>query len=154
MTEDIQRTLVLIKPDGLQRGLVGAILSRLEARGLKLVAMKMLHMDRAMAEQHYGVHRERPFFRGLVEFISSSPIIAMVLQGPNAVELVRHTMGATNPAQAEPGTLRGDLAVDIGRNLVHGSDSLETASSEIELFFKPAEILDYPRDVESWITEP
>ena len=151
---DTQRTLVLIKPDGLQRGLVGTILSRLEARGLKIVAMKMLHVGRKMAEQHYGVHRERPFFGGLVEFITSSPIIALVLQGSNAVEVIRHTMGTTNPAQAKPGTLRGDLAVDIGRNLVHGSDSLEAAAAEIDLFFKPEEILDYPRNVESWITEP
>jgi nucleoside-diphosphate kinase len=149
----LEQTLVLIKPDGVQRGLVGVILSRLEARGLKVVAMRMLQMDRAMAEQHYGVHRQRPFYQGLVDFIASGPIVAIVLQGPNAVELVRRSMGATDPSQADPGTIRGDLALDIGRNLIHGSDSRETAAAEIKLFFRPGEILSYPRDVEPWITE-
>jgi len=144
---------VLIKPDGVQRGLVGAIISRLEARGLKIVAMKMLQMDREMASQHYDVHRQRPFFQGLVEFITTSPIIAMVLEGSNAVELVRRSMGTTDPVQAEPGTIRGDLAVEIGRNLIHGSDSLETAATEISFFFKSEEIMDYTRSVEPWITE-
>lgn len=153
MSADTQRTLVLIKPDGVQRGLVGAIISRLEARGLKIVAMKMLQMDREMASQHYDVHRQRPFFQGLVEFITTSPIIAMVLEGSNAVELVRRTIGSTDPVQAEPGTIRGDLAVEIGRNLIHGSDSLETAATEISLFFKSEEIPGYTRSVEPWITE-
>lgn len=153
MSADTQRTLVLIKPDGVQRGLVGAIISRLEARGLKIVAMKMLQMDREMASQHYDVHRQRPFFQGLVEFITTSPIIAMVLEGSNAVELVRRSMGTTDPVQAEPGTIRGDLAVEIGRNLIHGSDSLETAATEISLFFKSEEIPGYTRSVEPWITE-
>ncbi len=153
MSADTQRTLVLIKPDGVQRGLVGAIISRLEARGLKIVAMKMLQMDREMASQHYDVHRQRPFFQGLVEFITTSPIIAMVLEGSNAVELVRRSMGTTDPVQAEPGTIRGDLAVEIGRNLIHGSDSLETAATEISFFFKSEEIMDYTRSVEPWITE-
>lgn len=153
MSADTQRTLVLIKPDGVQRGLVGAIISRLEARGLKIVAMKMLQMDREMASQHYDVHRQRPFFQGLVEFITTSPIIAMVLEGSNAVELVRRTIGSTDPVQAEPGTIRGDLAVEIGRNLIHGSDSLETAATEISFFFKSEEIMDYTRSVEPWITE-
>ncbi|MEE8158808.1 MAG: nucleoside-diphosphate kinase [Dehalococcoidia bacterium] len=153
MSADTQRTLVLIKPDGVQRGLVGAIISRVEARGLKIVAMKMLQMDREMASQHYDVHRQRPFFQGLVEFITTSPIIAVVLEGSNAVELVRRSMGTTDPVQAEPGTIRGDLAVEIGRNLIHGSDSLETAATEISLFFKSEEIPGYTRSVEPWITE-
>ncbi len=153
MSADTQRTLVLIKPDGVQRSLVGAIISRLEARGLKIVAMKLLQMDREMASQHYDVHRQRPFFQGLVEFITTSPIIAMVLEGSNAVELVRRSMGTTDPVQAEPGTIRGDLAVEIGRNLIHGSDSLETAATEISLFFKSEEIPGYTRSVEPWITE-
>jgi len=148
-----QRTLVLIKPDGLQRGLVGTIVSRLETRGLKIVAMKMLKMNQKMAEQHYNIHLERPFFQGLVSFITSSPIIAIVLEGPDAVELIRNTIGVTNPIQASSGTIRGDFALTIGRNLVHGSDSMETAASEIKLFFQPDEILDYPRDVEPWIIE-
>ena len=153
MSAGSQRTLVLIKPDGVQRGLVGAIISRLEARGLKIVAMKMLQMDREMASQHYDVHRQRPFFQGLVQFITTSPIIAMVLEGSNAVELVRRTIGSTDPVQAEPGTIRGDLAVEIGRNLIHGSDSLETAAKEISFFFKSEEIPGYTRSVEPWITE-
>ena len=115
MTEDIQQTLVLIKPDGVQRGLVGEIISRLEARGLRIAAMKMTQLDVETASHHYGVHRERPFFKGLVDFITSSPLVALVLEGPNAVELVRRTIGATNPLDAQPGTIRGDLAVEIGR---------------------------------------
>ena len=153
MNEDIQQTLVLIKPDGVQRGLVGEIISRLEARGLRIAAMKMTQLDMETASRHYGVHRERPFFKGLVEFITSSPLVAIVLEGPNAVDLVRRTMGATNPLDAEPGTIRGDLAVDIGRNLIHGSDSTETAATEIQLFFDEAELTTYERDVQPWITE-
>ena len=150
----MERTLVLIKPDGIQRGLVGELVSRLESRGLMIVAMKMLHMGKEQAARHYEAHVERPFFKGLVEFITSRPIVAMVLQGQNAVELTRNTMGATNPIDAAPGTIRGDLATDIGRNLIHGSDSVETAEKEIGLFFAPQEIVDYYRDVEPWITEP
>ena len=148
-----ERTLALVKPDGVQRGLSGAIISRLEARGLRIVAMKMLQVSRDMAMKHYGVHHGKPFFDGLVEFITSSPVIAMVLEGRNAVEMVRSSMGVTDPLKAQPGTIRGDLAVDIGRNLVHGSDSQETASQEIALFFSPGEILSYDRDVDRWITE-
>ena len=150
----MERTLVLLKPDAIQRGLVGAVISRLEARGLKIVGMKMLHMDEELAGRHYGAHVGKPFFKGLVEFISSSPLIAMVWQGQNAVEITRNTMGATDPLDAAVGTIRGDLAIDIGRNLVHGSDSEETAHKEISLFFPPEETVDYPRDVEPWITEP
>lgn len=153
MTKTTQQTLVLIKPDGVQRGLVGEIISRLEARGLRIAAMKMTHLDVETASQHYGVHRERPFFQGLVDFITSSPLVAIVLEGPNAVDLVRRTMGATNPLDAQPGTIRGDLAVDIGRNLIHGSDSTETAASEIELFFNESELTTYNRNIQPWITE-
>ena len=149
----MERTLVLIKPDGLQRGLAGEVISRLESRGLKIVAMKMLQMDEAKATRHYEPHVGKPFFEGLMKFITSSPLIAMVLQGENAVEITRNTMGTTNPLDASPGTIRGDLATDIGRNLVHGSDSPDTAKNEIGIFFSPEEVLDYPRSVEPWVTE-
>ena len=148
-----ERTLALVKPDGVQRGLGGIIISRLEARGLRIVAMKMIQISRDMAMKHYGVHQGKPFFDGLVEFITSGPVIAMVLEGSRAVEMVRSTMGVTDPLKAQPGTIRGDLAVDIGRNLVHGSDSPETAVQEIALFFSPDEVLSYGRDVDRWITE-
>ncbi len=149
-----EQTLVLVKPDGVQRALAGSVISRLEGRGLRIVAMKMLQMSREMASQHYSAHVERPFFNDLVDFITASPIIAMVLEGPNAVEMVRNTMGATNPLNANPGTIRGDLAVDIQQNLVHGSDSLESAAREIALFFSPDEIVSYRRDVDRWVTGP
>ena len=149
-----EQTLVLVKPDAVQRALAGSVISRLEGRGLKIVAMKMLRMSREMASNHYSAHVGKAFFEGLVDFITSSPIIAMVLEGPNSVEMVRNTMGATNPLQAQPGTIRGDLAVDIGQNLVHGSDSPESAAKEIALFFSPDEILSYERDVDRWVTEP
>ena len=148
-----ERTLALVKPDGVQRGLGGIIISRLEARGLRIVAMKMIQISKDMAMKHYSVHQGKPFFDGLVEFITSGPVIAMVLEGRSAVEMVRSTMGVTDPLNAQPGTIRGDLAVDIGRNLVHGSDSPETAAQEIALFFSPGEILSYDRDVDRWITE-
>ena len=153
MTEKNERTLVLLKPDAVQRGLVGQIISRLESRGLKIVAMKMVQMDEDLARRHYEPHVDRPFFQGLVQFISSSPIIAMVFEGPSAVEMVRNTMGATDPISAQPGTIRGDLAVEIGHNLIHGSDSVETAQREIDLFFSPEEIKQYPRTIEPWVTE-
>ena len=154
MASESERTLVLLKPDALQRGLVGPLITRLEARGLKIVALKLLHMDQAMATRHYEAHVQRPFFRGLMDFITSAPLIAMVLQGTRAVDMVRATMGATNPLESAPGTIRGDLATDIGRNLIHGSDSLEAAEREISLFFKDEEIVDYSRELEPWITEP
>ena len=149
----MERTLVLAKPDALQRGLAGTIIARLEARGLKIVALKLIRLDRALAQRHYAAHVDKPFFSGLVEFITSAPVIAMVVEGREAVEVVRRTMGETDPAKAEPGTIRGDLALDIGRNLVHGSDSPEAARQEIALFFDEAEILDYRRDTDPWITE-
>ncbi len=150
----MERTLVLLKPDAVQRGLVGAVTDRLEARGLKIVAMKMIRMDTQMAGRHYEAHVGRPFFEGLVGFITSSPLVAIVLEGERAVEITRRTMGATDPLEAAPGTIRGDMAINIGRNLVHGSDSLEAAEREIALFFSPGEIMDFPRDLEPWITEP
>jgi len=149
----MERTLVLVKPDGVQRGLVGEIISRFERTGLKLVAMKMLRMDREMAGKHYAIHQGKPFFEGLVSFITSSPLIAAVFEGGSAVEVVRKTMGATDPVKAAPGTIRGDLALDIGRNVVHGSDSIENAQKEISLFFSAKEIVNYERRVEPWIRE-
>lgn len=136
----MERTLVLIKPDARQRGLVGSILARLEKPGLKLVALKMLHMDKALARQHYAVHKDRPFFDRLVDYISSAPIVAATLEGNRAVAVSREAMGATDPAQAAAGTIRGDFGLDIERNSVHGSDSVETAKEEISRFFTEAEI--------------
>ena len=149
----MERTLVLLKPDAVQRGLVGAVISRLESRGLKIAAMKMLRMDMETAAVHYGEHVGKPFYDGLVEFITSGPLVAMVLEGENAVPLTRNAMGSTNPADASPGTIRGDMAVDLGRNLIHGSDSADSAKREIEIFFSPDEVLCYDRDVEPWIRE-
>ena len=149
----MERTLVLVKPDGVQRGLLGEMISRFERTGLKLVALKMLQMDGEMAGKHYAIHQGKPFFEGLVKFITSSPLVAAVFEGQNAVEIVRKTMGATDPVKAAPGTIRGDLALDIGRNVVHGSDSIENAQKEIELFFSPEEIVSYERQVETWIRE-
>ena len=136
----MERSLVLIKPDAMQRRLAGAIISRLEQRGLKLVAIKMLHLDKALARRHYAVHAGKPFFDDVVDYVSSAPIIAIIFEGESAVEVVRETMGATDPAKAEPGTIRGDFGLDIERNAVHGSDSVETAEEEIKLFFSQDEI--------------
>ncbi len=149
----MERTLVLVKPDGVQRGLIGEIIGRLERRGLKLVGMKLMQVDDALARQHYGEHVDRPFFPGLVEFITSAPVVAMAWEAENAVEAVRNTMGQTNPTASPPGTIRGDLALDIGRNLVHGSDSPESAQRELDLFFGGGELLDYSRSKDSWIGE-
>ena len=149
----MERTLVLLKPDAVQRGLAGQVISRLESRGLKIVGMKMIHMDRALAGRHYGIHEGKPFYDGLVNFITSSPIVAIALEGLNAVEVVRSTMGATDPAKAQPGTVRGDFGLDIGRNLVHGSDSTENAATELALFFGENELVSYGRSVDPWIIE-
>jgi len=130
-----QRTLVLVKPDGVKKGLTGEIISRLEKKGLKIAAMKMLQMDKAMARKHYAVHDGKPFFAGLVDFITSGPIVAVVVEGDKSVEVVRKLMGETDPVKAAPGTIRGDYGLDIGENLVHGSDSEENARTEIALFF-------------------
>ncbi len=150
----MERTLVLVKPDGVQRGLIGEVINRMERRGLKLVAMKLMVVDDALARQHYAEHVDRPFFPGLVEFITSAPVVAMAWEAENVVEAVRNTMGETNPTAALPGTIRGDLALDIGRNLVHGSDSLDSAEREVGLFFDAEEIMDYGRSVDPWIKEP
>lgn len=139
----MERSLVLIKPDAMQRELVGTIIDRLEKVGLKVVAMKMLHMDKTLAHRHYAIHKDKPFFANLVNYITSAPIIAVVLEGEKAIELIRKTMGATDPAKAEPGTIRGDFGLDIERNTIHGSDSIETAATEIKLFFDEGEIFGY-----------
>lgn len=149
----VQQTLVLLKPDAAQRGLVGEIISRFERTGLKIVAMKLMQVDDALAHKHYGVHEGKPFFPGLVKFITASPVVAMVLEGPGAVDKVRSVMGPTDPIKAPPGTIRGDLCVDIGRNMVHGSDGGENAVKEVALFFSPNELVTYKRDCDRWIIE-
>ena len=149
----MDRTLVLIKPDALQRGLAGEVLSRLERRGLKIVALRLLRMDDAFARRHYAEHEGKPFLEGLVRFITSGPLIAAVLEGPGAVELARRTMGATDPQKAEPGTIRGDLGVFIQNNLIHGSDSPDSASREIALFFNDSDIVSWERDTDQSIWE-
>ena len=136
----MERSLVLIKPDAMSRGLAGAIIGRLEGLGLRLAALKMLKLDKALAEKHYAVHHERPFFKGLVNYISSAPIVAAVFEGGQAISVIRKAMGATDPAKAGPGTIRGDYGLDIERNSVHGSDGPETAETEIRLFFNEGEI--------------
>jgi len=151
--KEMERTLVLVKPDGMQRALAGEIIARLERRGLKIVGMKLLHMDEKLAKRHYAVHEGKPFFKPLVDYITSSPIIAAVFEGTKAVEVVRNTMGGTNPVQAAMGTIRGDFGLEIGRNLVHGSDSVENAKKEIALFFSPGEIVTYEREIDRWIIE-
>ena len=149
----MERTLILIKPDGVQRGLIGSIVGRFEQRGMKLVGMKFLQMSNERAAQHYGVHVDKPFYESLVEYIVSGPIVAMVWEGKNAVTAARLTMGITNPAEAAPGTIRGDFGMEIGRNLVHGSDSPENAVKEVELFFAPEELVEWQRYSDSWIRE-
>jgi nucleoside-diphosphate kinase len=146
-----ERTLILIKPDGIQRMLVGRIIDRYEQRGLRIVGLKLVRADRALAEAHYAVHRERPFFGGLVDFITSSPLVAMAVDGVNAIAVCRAINGATRPHEADPGSIRGDLALETGQNLVHASDSSESAEQELALWFAPAELLDYRRSVDAWI---
>lgn len=141
----MERSLILVKPDAVARGLSGAILARLEASGLKIVALKMLHIDQELAGRHYAAHREKPFFAGLIAYITSSPVVAVVFEGESAVGRLRAIMGPTNPAQAEPGTIRRDFGIDIERNAVHGSDSVETAEKEIALFFSERELVRYER---------
>jgi nucleoside-diphosphate kinase len=149
-----ERTLVLIKPDGLQRLLTGRILARYEDRGLKLVGLKLIHVSRELAEQHYAVHREKPFFTGLVDFITSAPLVAAVLEGPNAIAVVRAMNGATRPHEAAPGSIRGDFALETAQNLVHASDSPENAASEVGLWFDPSELLAYEREIDRWVLAP
>ena len=148
-----ERTLILVKPDAVQRLLVGKIIERYEARGLRIVGLKLVHADRALAEQHYAVHRDKPFFAGLVEFITSAPLVAMAVEGPNAIAVCREVNGKTRPHEAAPGSIRGDWALDTGHNLVHASDGGDTAATELALWFKPAELLDYPRDIDRWLLD-
>jgi nucleoside-diphosphate kinase len=148
----MERTFIMIKPDAVQRGLIGEIIRRFEQRGLKLVAMRFVHVSRALAEEHYAVHKGRPFYAGLIEYITSGPVVAMVWEGTNAIQAARSTMGATNPVAAAPGTIRADFGMEIGRNLVHGSDGPETAAFEIGLWFGD-DIPGWERDVDRWILE-
>ncbi|MEO8208890.1 MAG: nucleoside-diphosphate kinase [Chloroflexota bacterium] len=149
-----ERTLVLIKPDGVQRLLTGRILARYEERGLRLVGLKLMRVSRQLAEQHYAVHAEKPFFAGLVDFITSAPLVAMVLEGPNAITIVRAMNGATRPPEAAPGTIRGDFALETAQNLVHASDSVENAAAEVALWFAASELLDYGREIDHWVLAP
>jgi len=146
----MERTLVIIKPDAVQRGLIGETVSRLERRGLKIVGMRLMQIDEELARRHYSVHRGKPFFEGLIEYITSAPVVVMVVEGPKAIEAVRLTMGATDPVNAAPGTIRGDYALDILRNLVHGSDGPDTARTEVALFFGENELVSWPRDTDRW----
>ncbi len=149
----MERTLILVKPDAMQRGLAFDVLGRLERRGLRIAGLRLLQVDEAMAMRHYGEHEGKPFFRGLVDYITSSPIIAAVFEGTNAVAAARSTIGATNPTESAAGTIRGDLGLEIGRNLVHGSDSVESADREIGIFFEGQPVLDWPRDTDRWLFE-
>ncbi len=149
----MERTLVIIKPDGVQRGLIGEIISRLERRGLKLVGMKMMQITPELASRHYAVHKGKPFYEPLVAYITSAPVVVMVWEAKKAIDVVRKTMGATNPANAEPGTIRADFALEVGRNLIHGSDGLDTAAFEVPLFFSEDELASWTRDDERWISE-
>ena len=149
-----ERTFVAIKPDGVERGLIGEIIGRFEKRGLKLVGLKLMQVNSTKAEEHYGEHKGKPFFDGLIKFITSGPVVAMVWEGKNAIVLARSVIGATNPKDANPGTIRGDLALDLGRNAVHGSDSPASAEREISIFFSKQELLeDWQRTMHKWIVE-
>jgi len=149
----LERTLIIIKPDAVQRGLIGEITARFERRGLRIAALKLMQVDESLARQHYAVHEGKPFYESLIHYITSSPVVVMVLEGNDAIEIVRRTMGATNPAKAAPGSIRADFSLEIGRNLVHGSDGPETAVFEVPLFFTEDEILSYERDTDRWIFE-
>jgi len=149
----MERTLVLVKPDAMQRGLAAEVLGRLERRGLRIVGLKLTLVSRELAERHYAEHVGKPFYEGLVSYITACPIIAAVFEGHGAVEAVRTTMGKTSPREAAPGTIRGDLGIDIGRNLVHGSDSVESAAREVALFFTPSELHGYGRATDPWVFE-
>jgi nucleoside-diphosphate kinase len=148
-----ERTFVMIKPDGVQRGFIGEIINRFEKKGLKLIALKLVSVSKELAEKHYGVHKGKPFFKPTVKYITSSPVVAMILEGNNAISLARNIMGKTDPKDAAMGTIRGDYGQFIGRNIVHGSDGPDTAEFEINLWFKPEEIANYSRIDEVWLTE-
>jgi len=149
----LERTLVIIKPDAVQRGLIGEIVTRFERRGLRIAALKLIHIDEALARRHYAIHEGKPFYEPLIRYITSSPVVVMVLEANDVIDIVRRTMGATKPAEADPGTIRADLALEVGRNLVHGSDSAQSAAYEIPLFFTDDEILSYTRDTDRWVFE-
>jgi nucleoside-diphosphate kinase len=149
----MQRTLVIVKPDGVQRGLVGPILTRLESRGLKIVGLKLVHVSSDLAARHYAEHLGKPFYDGLLAYITSAPVVVACVEGTSAVQMVRNTVGATNPLNAAPGTIRGDLALDIGRNLIHASDAPETADRELALWFNAGELVGYGRETDRWIFE-
>ena len=149
----MERTLVIVKPDGVQRGLIGPILSRLEARGLKIVGLKLVQVSQDLAARHYAEHEGKPFYPGLLKYITSAPVIVACVEGTSAVQMVRNSVGATNPLNAAPGTVRGDLALDIGRNLIHASDAPATAERELALWFQDAELVSYERATDRWIFE-
>lgn len=150
----MERTFIALKPDAVQRGLIGEVVSRFEKKGFKLVGLKLQQVSRAMAEEHYGEHKEKPFFKGLVDFITSGPIVAMAWEGDNVVESARKMMGATNPKDSAPGTIRGDFSIDLGRNIIHGSDSVASAERELKIFFSKEELLpSWNRSTEGWVYE-
>jgi len=149
----LEHTLVIIKPDAVQRGLIGEIVTRFERRGLRIAALKLIHINESLARRHYAVHEGKSFYEPLIRYITSSPVVVMVLEGNDAIEIARRTMGATKPAEAAPGTIRADFSLEVGRNLVHGSDGPETAAFEVPLFFTEDEILSYERDTDRWIFE-
>jgi len=149
----MERTLVLVKPDGVQRSLIGEVIGRLERRGLQLAGLKLMRMDAALADQHYAEHVEKSFYPGLRDFMTSGPLVAAVFTGENVVQATRQTMGATNPVDSPPGSIRGDLAIDLGRNVVHGSDSPESGEREVALFFRPEELVSWDRDEDAWVRE-
>jgi len=149
----VERSLVLVKPDGVQRGLIGEVIARLERRGLRMVAAKFMAVSQELAETHYAIHKGKPFYDGLIAYITSAPVMAMVWEGPNAVAAIRQTMGATRPTEAAPGSLRHDFALEVGRNLTHASDTVENGEKEVALWFKPEELVDWKRAVDSWVFE-
>lgn len=149
----MERSLVILKPDAVQRGLIGPILSRLEQRGLKIVGMKLMQIDDALARRHYSVHEGKPFYDGLVKYISSGPVVVLAIAGKGVIQMIRNTVGATNPANAAPGTIRADFAVEVGRNLIHASDSPENGANEVALFFEANELVEWGRNTDAWIYE-
>ena len=149
----MERSLVLVKPDGVQRALIGEVISRLERRGLRLVAAKFMQVSRELADTHYAIHKGKPFYDGLIAYITSAPVMAMVWEGPNAVAAIRQTMGATRPTEAAPGSLRHDFALEVGRNLTHASDTIENGANEVALWFRDEELVNWDRQVDRWVFE-
>ncbi len=149
----MEKSLIILKPDAVQRGLIGVVLTRLEQRGLKFAGMKLIQIDDALARRHYAVHEGKPFFQSLVSYITASPVVVLAVMGADVIQIVRSTVGATNPAKAAPGTIRGDFGLEIGRNLIHASDSPENGEQEVGLFFQPNELVEWKRDTDAWIYE-